>query len=85
MEIFSEFPELSGLNVTIPYKQLVIPYMDEMDSVADEIGAVNVVKIMKKADGDLFLKGYNSDIIGFSDSISPLIKSHQYPLSQICY
>lgn len=76
MEIFAEFPELSGLNVTIPYKQLVIPYMDEMDSVADEIGAVNVVKIMKKADGDLFLKGYNSDIIGFSDSISPLIKSH---------
>lgn len=73
MEVFAEFPELAGLNVTIPYKQLVIPYMDEMDVVAEEVGAVNVVKIIKKDDGDLFLKGYNSDIIGFSDSISPLI------------
>ncbi len=76
MEIFAEYPELSGLNVTIPYKQLVIPYMDEMDPVAKEIGAVNVIKIIRKEDGDFKLKGYNSDIIGFSDSIAPLLKPH---------
>lgn len=76
MEIFAEFPELSGLNVTIPYKQQVIPYMDEMDSVAAEIGAVNVIKIIRDKNGDFKLKGYNSDIIGFSDSIAPLLKPH---------
>lgn len=76
MEIFAEFPELSGLNVTIPYKQQVIPYMNEMDAVAAEIGAVNVIKIIRGKNGDFKLKGYNSDIIGFSDSIAPLLKPH---------
>ncbi|MGM9799968.1 MAG: shikimate dehydrogenase family protein [Muribaculaceae bacterium] len=76
MEIFAEFPELCGLNVTIPYKQQVIPYMNEMDETAAKIGAVNVIKIIRKKDGDFKLKGYNSDIIGFSDSIAPLLKPH---------
>lgn len=73
MEVISENPELSGLNVTIPYKEQIIPYMDEMDSEAALIGAVNVVKIIRGRNGDIRLKGYNSDAMGFQNSIAPLI------------
>lgn len=73
MEVISENPELSGLNVTIPYKEQIIPYMDEMDSEAALIGAVNVVKIIRGCNGDIRLKGYNSDAMGFQNSIAPLI------------
>lgn len=73
MEVISENPELSGLNVTIPYKEQIIPYMDEMDSEAALIGAVNVVKIIRGRNGGIRLKGYNSDAMGFQNSIAPLI------------
>lgn len=73
MEVISENPDLSGLNVTIPYKEQIIPYMDEMDSEASLIGAVNVVKIIRGRNGDIRLKGYNSDAMGFQNSIAPLI------------
>lgn len=66
-------PDLCGLNVTIPYKQLVMPYLDEMDDTAAKIGAVNVIKFIHR-DNTLILKGYNSDAIGFENSIKPLIK-----------
>ena len=56
--------DLLGLNVTIPYKQEVIPFLDEVDEAAAEIGAVNVIKIK---DGKL--KGYNSDYFGFKTSL----------------
>lgn len=72
MEIVSEYPQLAGLNVTIPYKEQVIPYMNEMDPDAAKIGAVNVIKIIPTPKGPKF-KGYNSDIIGFTDSIRPLL------------
>lgn len=72
MEVIAQYPALSGLNVTIPYKEQVIPYMDEMDADAAEIGAVNVIKFIGKG-AALKLKGYNSDVIGFTDSIQPLI------------
>ena len=72
MEIFSENPELQGLNVTIPYKEQIIPYLDEIDSIAAEIGAVNVIKVIK-TENDFKLKGYNSDIVGFTRSIRPLL------------
>ncbi len=75
MEVISEHHNLEGLNVTIPYKQQVIPFLDELDEDAARIGAVNVIKIIRE-NGDLKLKGYNSDIIGFCDSIAPLIKQH---------
>ncbi len=66
---------LMGLNATIPYKQQVIPYLDDMDDEARKIGAVNVIRIQRKANGDIAsLKGYNSDIIGFVNSISSLLK-----------
>ncbi len=72
MEVVAEYPALSGLNVTIPYKEQVLPYLDEIDDDAKKIGAVNVIKFIKKK-GSLKFKGYNSDIIGFSDSIKPLL------------
>lgn len=73
MEVVAEYPDLSGLNVTIPYKQQVIPYMDEMDEDAAAIGAVNVIKFIRGKGDSLKFKGYNSDIIGFSESIRPLL------------
>lgn len=72
MELFAEHDDIAGLNVTIPYKQAVIPYMDEMDADAARIGAVNVIKVTGQG-ADMRLKGYNSDIIGFVDSIRPLL------------
>ena len=72
MELIAEYPDLSGLNVTIPYKQAVIPYMDDMNPVAREVGAVNVIKFTRKGN-DLRLTGYNTDVIGFTDSIVPML------------
>ena len=74
-EVISEHYNLKGLNVTIPYKEQIIPFLDELDKDAAIIGAVNVVKIIRE-NGNLKLKGYNSDIIGFCDSIAPLLKPH---------
>lgn len=64
--------DLKGLNVTIPYKEQIIPLLDRLDEGAKDIGAVNVVKIIKSED-NISLVGYNSDIIGFQNSIEPLI------------
>ena len=74
-EVISEHYNLKGLNVTIPYKEQVIPFLDELDEDAANIGAVNVIKIIRE-NGDFKLKGYNSDVIGFCDSIAPLLKPH---------
>ncbi len=73
--ILARHSNLTGLNVTIPYKQQVIPLLDEMDAEAAAIGAVNVIKFIRR-DGRLILKGYNSDIVGFRDSIAPLLTEH---------
>lgn len=62
---------LCGFNVTIPYKQEIIPFLDKIDPIAQEIGAVNVVKVTK----DKKLIGYNSDYYGFTDSLKPLLHS----------
>lgn len=72
MEVVAEHPTLMGLNVTIPYKEQVLPYLDDIDSEAQNIGAVNVIKIIRKKN-NLQFKGYNSDVIGFSDSLRPLL------------
>jgi len=63
--------ELKGLNVTIPYKTEVIAYLNELDEAAKSIGAVNTIKLK---DGKLF--GYNTDVIGFENSIKPLLQAH---------
>lgn len=60
---------LRGFNVTIPYKQAVIPMLNHLDAEAAEIGAVNVVRVER--DGSL--SGYNSDVYGFVESIRPLL------------
>jgi len=64
---------LCGLNVTIPYKEQVMPFLDELDDIAAGIGAVNVIKFIRQND-TLKLKGYNTDAIGFETSLSPLLK-----------
>ena len=74
-EILDSNPELKGLNVTIPYKEKVISYLDSVSPEANAIGAVNVVKIEHKGD-ETILKGYNSDVIGFTQSIEPFIESY---------
>lgn len=66
-------PQLRGLNVTIPYKQQVKPYLDEIDDKAKEIGAVNVIKITRDGENP-WLKGYNSDWYGFEKSLKPMLK-----------
>lgn len=66
---------LSGLNVTIPYKEQVIPFLDELDEIATEIGAVNVIKFFRE-NGVLKLKGFNSDAVGFENSIRAFLKNY---------
>lgn len=74
-DVIDSHPDLAGLNVTIPYKQQVIPYLDRLDDEAAAIGAVNVIKITRDNENKdaVKLTGYNSDFVGFSDSIAPFI------------
>lgn len=73
----SEFPSvlkqqyLHGLNVTIPYKQSIIPYLDHLAEDAKKIGAVNTIKFEK--DGKLC--GYNTDFYGFTESLKPHLQN----------
>lgn len=67
---------LKGLNVTIPYKEKIIPFLNNISAEAEKIGAVNVIKVIRKP-GDMYfyeLTGYNTDYIGFKDSLTPLLK-----------
>ena len=59
-EVTERYPDLCGFNVTIPYKEAIIPLLDEVDAVAKEVGAVNVVRIENGK-----MKGFNSDVYGF--------------------
>ncbi|MCL2417328.1 MAG: shikimate dehydrogenase [Bacteroidales bacterium] len=75
----SKFPEflkkhsnLCGLNVTIPHKKTVMPYLDELDESASNVGAVNVIKFKKNGRS----VGYNSDVFGFEQSFLPLLNPH---------
>jgi shikimate dehydrogenase len=73
-------PDLVGLNVTIPFKEQVIPFLDEVDETAQQIGAVNTIKITVK-DGTKYLSGYNTDAYGFRQSLLPhLNPDHRYAL-----
>ena len=75
--IIKNTPTLKGLNVTIPYKQQVMQYLDDISEEAKAIGAVNVVKCqLSTVNCQLHLTGYNSDVIGFVNSIKPLLKPH---------
>ena len=80
-DVLSRNPELKGLNVTLPYKEQVIPYLDNLDETAKMIGAVNVIKFSKGLFGKTKLIGFNSDIIGFQQSIQPMLDdSHRKAL-----
>lgn len=75
-----EFPELYtadsafyGVNVTIPYKQAVIPYLDELSPEAAAIGAVNCIQIIQTPGEAPYLIGHNTDVIGFMNSLTPLL------------
>jgi shikimate dehydrogenase len=61
-------PDLCGFNVTIPFKVKVLDYLDEVDPVAAEIGAVNTVRVFRR-DGKPLLKGYNTDAPAFRESL----------------
>jgi shikimate dehydrogenase len=75
-ELVRTRPKIQGLNVTIPYKQSIIPFLDELSEDAKAIGAVNCISFK---DGKL--KGNNTDVIGFEKSLLPLLKSdHQKAL-----
>ena len=66
-------PDLAGFNVTIPYKEKVMDYLDNIAPEAAEIGAVNVVKVTHNGERAV-LKGFNSDVVGFVNSIKPLLR-----------
>lgn len=63
---------LKGLNVTIPYKEQVIPFLDKVNKKAKAIGAVNTIRLTKTGK----LVGYNTDCYGFKKTLKPFIKSH---------
>ena len=75
VEVLSSNPQLLGLNVTIPYKEQVIRYLDSISPEAQAIGAVNVIRVSQKGN-QTFLRGFNSDVIGFTKSIEPLLERY---------
>jgi shikimate dehydrogenase len=73
-QLLKNNPGLCGLNVTIPYKEQIISYLDKLDSVAERIGAVNTVKFIRKGNRNE-LVGYNTDSTGFLKSLTPSLNS----------
>ena len=81
--ILKKYPELLGLNVTIPYKESVIPFLTELNETAKEVGAVNCIKIINSEQPGVEKKlvGYNTDVVGFRQSIKPFLETqHQRAL-----
>ena len=72
LEVIAKHPELKGLNVTIPYKEKVMNFLDSISPEARAIGAVNVIKVTHEGN-KTHLKGFNSDVIGFTQSIEPML------------
>lgn len=70
-ELLNTYPLLQGLNVTIPYKEKIIPYLDGLDKQAQDIGAVNCIRFNNGK-----LMGFNTDASGFRDTIAPLLQAH---------
>jgi len=74
-QVLSHHPYIAGFSITIPHKEAIFELLDDIDESARRIGAANVVKVdwdNKKP----ILKGYNTDLIGFTNSIKPLLKKH---------
>lgn len=71
-EVIAGNTGLAGLNVTIPYKEKVIPLLDRMDPETRDIGAVNTIRIVRQGK-EFFLEGFNTDVYGFSTSLMLLL------------
>jgi shikimate dehydrogenase len=71
-DLLKSRPDLCGLNVTVPYKQQILPFLDELDPVARDTGAVNTVRI-ERSENKTKLTGFNSDVYGFRESLKPLL------------
>lgn len=69
-DIIGKNRAIEGLNVTIPYKQSILPFLDEVDSAAETIGAVNTIHIHNGK-----WKGYNTDYYGFMTSLKPFLEN----------
>ncbi len=69
--LISTYNDIKGFNVTIPYKEAILPYLTEIDGIAKRIGAVNTIKVS----GGI-LKGFNTDIYGFQKSLEPMLQHH---------
>ena len=70
-KVLSDYPGLKGLNVTIPYKEQVIPYLDELSPVVQQVGACNCIRIDEGR-----LTGFNTDVVGFKQTLEPHLKPH---------
>ncbi len=64
-----QHPDLQGFNVTIPYKKVILPFLDELDPEAEQIGAVNTVRVLRDGQGPR-LVGFNTDAEGFRLSLA---------------
>ncbi len=82
LQDISEFEELvqtknlKGLNVTIPYKEQIIPFLDKLSPEAEKIGAVNCIRIQRDSENNLVKTGFNTDAYGFENSLKPLLELH---------
>lgn len=74
-DLLSENQSLRGLNVTIPHKVSVLSFLNEIEEAAEKIGAVNCICI-KRFEGEIYLKGFNTDAYGFQKSLEPLLANH---------
>lgn len=72
IDILETNKNIKGFNVTIPYKETIIPYLHKLNKKAKDIGAVNTIRFNKKGK----LVGYNTDYFGFKKSLEPLLKTH---------
>jgi len=72
--LYGNDDKFHGFNVTLPHKQTVIPFLDELSDEARDIGAVNCIQIRRKEGGKPYLKGFNTDALGFERSIFSLLK-----------
>ncbi|WP_289039808.1 shikimate dehydrogenase [uncultured Zobellia sp.] len=70
-DVLDNNSDIKGMNVTIPYKQEVMPFLTELDPEAEKIGAVNTIQFSKKG-----LKGFNTDAYGFKNAMAPFLKPH---------
>ncbi|MFC2100361.1 shikimate dehydrogenase family protein [Bacteroidota bacterium] len=75
--LLEDFPDIIGLNVTTPFKNQIIPFLDNLDDIAHETGAVNTIKIFKQGN-KLIKTGYNTDVIAFKTTLYQFIDEKNY-------